>query len=140
MFTIDTTSELGARVDRRLAEEKVVWLTTVGKSGMPAPNPVWFDWTGSELLMVSQPDTAKVRNVAAHPSVAVHFNATFTGGDVGIFSGTAVIDDTGLSAGERAAYDRKYGADIAGLSMTPDQFHAEYSVLIRFTPAKLRGF
>jgi hypothetical protein len=56
-------------VAKRLADELSFWLTTVGKSGAPHPNPVWFLWTGSEM-----------------------------------------------------------------------QFHQEYPVLIRITPAKLRGF
>lgn len=140
MFTIDTTSEFGARADRRLAEEEILWLTTVGRSGAPAPNPVWFGWTGQELLVASQRGKAKLHNITANPSVAVHFNATPAGGDVVVISGTAVIDEGGLSAEERAAYDRKYGEGIAGLSMTPDEFHAEYSVLIRIAPVKLRGF
>jgi hypothetical protein len=69
MFTIDTSTSLGSRVAKRLADELIFWLTTVGRSGAPHPNPVWFLWTGSEM-----------------------------------------------------------------------QFHQEYPVLIRITPAKLRGF
>jgi hypothetical protein len=29
---------------------------------------------------------------------------------------------------------------MAGLNMSPEQVHQEYAVLIRITPAKLRGF
>jgi PPOX class probable F420-dependent enzyme len=140
MFTIDTTTEFGARVERQLAVGQVVWLTTVGRSGAPAPNPVWFGWTGSELLVASQRGKAKLRNLEANPSVAVNFNSTPAGGDVTVIAGTAVIDGAGFSAEERAAYDRKYAEGMATLSLTPDQFHAEYSELIRITPVKLRGF
>ncbi|WP_350276230.1 TIGR03667 family PPOX class F420-dependent oxidoreductase [Kribbella sp. HUAS MG21] len=140
MFTIDTSTDFGKRIERQLGDERVVWLTTVGKSGTPAPNPVWFLWHDDEILISSQPDKAKLRNVSTHPQVAVNFNATHTGGDVGVISGTAVVDAAPISGAALAAYNTKYAEDIAGLGMTPDQFHADYSVLIRITPEKLRGF
>ena len=70
----------------------------------------------------------------------MHFNATHTGGDVGVISGTAVIDAEPIDRAALTAYNTKYAADIAGLGMTPDQFHQDYSVLVRITPGKLRGF
>ncbi|MEV0290628.1 TIGR03667 family PPOX class F420-dependent oxidoreductase [Kribbella sp. NPDC050820] len=140
MITIDTSTGFGKRIARQLDDERVVWLTTVGKSGTPAPNPVWFLWHGDRLLIASQPNKAKLHNVAAHPQVALNFNATHTGGDVGVISGTAVVDDAPITGDELAAYNNKYADDIAGLGMTNEQFHADYSVIIRITPEKLRGF
>jgi PPOX class probable F420-dependent enzyme len=140
MFSIDTSTAFGKRIARQLDDERIVWLTTVAASGTPAPTPVWFLWTDGELLISSEPDKAKLRNISAHPQVAVNFNATHSGGDVGVITGTATIEPHPLGGEELAAYNAKYAADIAGLGMTPDQFHAAYSVLIRITPAKLRGF
>jgi PPOX class probable F420-dependent enzyme len=140
MFTIDTSTAFGKRIARQLDDETVIWLTTVARSGTPAPKPVWYLWHGGQVLVSSQPGTAKVRHLAARPRVALNFNATHTGGDVGVLTGDAVIDRDGLGPQELAAYNAKYADDIAGLGMTPDQFHADYSVLIRITPDKLRGF
>lgn len=140
MFTIDTSTGFGKRIARQLGDETVLWLTTVGKSGTPAPKPVWFLWYDGQILVSSQPDTAKLRHVAAHPQVALNFNATHSGGDVGVISGMAEIDDNPISGDALAAYNAKYGDDIARLGMTPEQFHADYSVLVRITPDKLRGF
>jgi len=140
MFTIDTSTDFGKRIARQLDDERVLWLTTVGKSGTPAPNPVWFLWHDGELLISSQPDKAKLHNIASHPQVALHFNATHTGGDVGIISGTATIDAHPITGEALAAYNTKYAPDIAGLGMTPETFHADYSVLIHITPTRLRGF
>lgn len=140
MFTIDTSTDFGKRIARQLDDERVVWLTTIGKSGTPAPNPVWFLWHDNHILISSQPNKAKLHNVAANPQVAVNFNATHSGGDVGVISGPAVIDETPITGDELAAYNNKYGDDIANLGMTTAEFHADYSVLIRITPAKLRGF
>ena len=139
MFTIDTSTDFGKRIARQLDDELVLWLTTVGKSGTPAPNPVWFLWNGDQILVSSQPDKAKLHNIAGHPRVSLNFNATHTGGDVGVISGTAVIDDNPITGEALAAYNTKYAEDIARLGMTPEQFHADYSVLVRITPDKLRG-
>jgi PPOX class probable F420-dependent enzyme len=140
MFTIDTSTSFGTRIDKQLAGELVLWLTTVGRSGTPAPNPVWFHWTGEEFLVFSQPDKAKLHNIAANPRVSLNFNATYTGGDVGIVTGTATIDPKGPTAEERAAYDAKYADGMTGLSMSADDFHRGYPVLIRIRPDRLRGF
>jgi PPOX class probable F420-dependent enzyme len=140
MFSIDTSSDFGARIAKQLDNELVVWLTTVGKSGTPAPNPVWFLWNGREVLVFSQVGKAKVHNVTAQPRVSLNFNATHTGGDVGVISGTAVIDDNHATDAELTAYNTKYSEGLASLNMSPEAFHREYPVLIRITPDKLRGF
>ncbi|ONI69145.1 PPOX class F420-dependent oxidoreductase [Kribbella sp. ALI-6-A] len=140
MFTIDTSTAFGARIEKQLAGEQVVWLTTVGKSGTPAPSPVWFHWNGREVLVFSQAGKPKLHNIERQPRVAVHFNATFTGGDVGVLSGDAVIDPAGPTDEERAVYDAKYAEGLASLGMTAEQFHQDYPVLIRITPDRLRGF
>ncbi len=43
---IDEATEFRARAARRLREERIAWLTTVGGSGMPQQVPVWFLWDG----------------------------------------------------------------------------------------------
>lgn len=140
MIDLDTSTAFGQRIARQLDDEIVVWLTTVAKSGTPVPTPVWFLWHDGEILVSSQRDKAKLRNIAANPRVSLNFNATHTGGAVGVISGTAVVADEPISGDALAAYNAKYGEPIAGLGMTNDGFHADYSVLIRITPDKLRGF
>jgi PPOX class probable F420-dependent enzyme len=140
MFTIDTSTAFGSRIARQLDDEVVIWLTTVAKSGTPAPTPVWFLWHGDEILIASQPDKAKLRNISARPRVSANFNATHSGGEVGVLTGAGVIDEKGFSDEELSAYNAKYDKPIAGLGLTPEQFHASYSVLIRITPDQLRGF
>ena len=48
----------------RLQAEPIIWLTTVAKSGTPAPKPVWYLWHDGQILVSSQPRTAKVQHVA----------------------------------------------------------------------------
>ncbi len=87
---IDTTTEFGARVLRRLADEQVAWLTTVSPRGAPVPSLIWFWWDGERALMYSQPDTPKLRNIAANPRVTLNMNSV-GGGDVIVLTGTAEI-------------------------------------------------
>ncbi|HET8524146.1 MAG TPA: TIGR03667 family PPOX class F420-dependent oxidoreductase [Thermomicrobiales bacterium] len=139
MFTIDTSTDFGARVARRLQEETVIWLTTVGHDGTPEPSPVWFLWTGSDVLIFSQRNKPKLRNIARSSAVSLNFDST-NGGNVVIFTGTARLNDAAPSAEERDAYNQKYDDDIRRIGFDLDSFHQEYSVPLRVTPEKLRGF
>lgn len=140
MSVIDTSTVLGARTAERLAQERVVWLTTVDPSGTPQPTPVWHVTSGADVVILSEPGKAKLRNAAANPRAALHFNATDAGWDVQVLTGRLVLDPDGLTADERARYDEKYTEAIAGLGMSLEQFHAAYSQVLRFTPERLRGF
>ncbi|MEV6135862.1 TIGR03667 family PPOX class F420-dependent oxidoreductase [Nocardia sp. NPDC051990] len=137
---VDTGTAFGARVADRLEREHVIWLTTVGGSGTPQPNPVWFQWRDGEFLIFSQADKPKLRNIARNPRVSLHLNSTATGGDVVVLTGTARIDEAGPTPAEVAEFTAKYTEGLASLSMTEEQFHADYSVAVRITPDRLRGF
>ena len=49
----DTTTPFGRQVARRLQEEPIGWLTTVGADGTPQPNPVWFFWMESNCWCIT---------------------------------------------------------------------------------------
>jgi PPOX class probable F420-dependent enzyme len=121
----------------RLDGETVVWLTTVDRSGTPQPTPVWFLWTGAEVLIFSEPGKAKLRNLRGNPHASVHLNSTPRGGGIVVLSGVAEIAEP--TAAELAAYDEKYADDIKRLGMTAEGFHASYSVPIRLRPDRTRG-
>jgi PPOX class probable F420-dependent enzyme len=140
MSIIDTNSEYGQRVAKRLADEQVVWLTTVDSSGAPQPNPVWFLWDGQTALIYSQPDQAKIRNIERSGRATLNFNSDFHGGDVVVLTGTAQIETAAPPVDQNQAYVEKYADGIASINMTPESFAASYSVPIRVTPTKLRGF
>src|SRR5918992_1573107 len=61
---IDTSTEFGVQVQRRLADERIGWLTTVRPDGMPQPAPVWFHWDGETLLIF----TGEARTGGDRPS------------------------------------------------------------------------
>jgi PPOX class probable F420-dependent enzyme len=78
-FALDPSTEFGARVARRLADELIGWLVTVNGRGAPQPSPIWFLWDEGAILLYSQPETAKLRNIAANPRVAMHLPADAVG-------------------------------------------------------------
>ena len=140
MSIVDTSSDFGQRVARRLSAEQVVWLATVDSTGTPQPVPVWFIWDGQSALVYSEPDQAKIRNIERSGRVAFHFNSDFHGGDVVVLTGTAEIEPSAPAADQNLAYIEKYADGIASINMTPESFAATYSVPIRVTPSKVRGF
>ena len=79
---IDLTTKPGARAAERLQNEQVLWLTTVTPAGQPQASPVWFLWTGSELVLASLDGTPRTANIRSNPRVAVHFDSDAEGGAV----------------------------------------------------------
>ena len=138
---IDTTTEFGARVARRLRQEGIVWLTTVRDDLMPQPSPVWFLWDGETFLIYSQPNTPKLRNIARSPKVALHLHGDAGGNDIVIVSGGARIVADAPLAEEVPAFVTKY-LDIPAVPTAEDfaRTMQGYSVAIRVTPTALRGF
>ncbi|MGQ4597185.1 TIGR03667 family PPOX class F420-dependent oxidoreductase [Nocardia sp. R6R-6] len=137
---VDTATEFGAKVAERLNRESVLWLTTVGPTGTPQPNPVWFQWRGGEFLIFSKPGQPKVRNILRNPRVALNLNSTAGGGDVVVLTGAARVDEQRPGADEIAAFTAKYADGLRSLELTDAQFYAEYSVVLRVIPDRLRGF
>jgi PPOX class probable F420-dependent enzyme len=136
---IDLSSEFGVRVAARLDQELIIWLTTVRADGTPQPSPVWFLWADQTVLIYSQPNKQKLRNIAQNPKVALNFNSDQDGGAIAIITGDAQIDPQ-VPADQISAYLEKYRMAIADLGSAPESFAQSYSVAIRVTPASLRGY
>lgn len=138
---IDTSDPFGKVADRRLRKELIAWLTTTSADGTPQPNAVWFLWDGETLLMYSIPNQAKLKNIARNPRVSMHLDSSKRGDSIVIVTGTAAIDPNAPPIDENSDYVEKYGADIARLGLgTAEKMANEYSVAVRITPERLRGF
>jgi PPOX class probable F420-dependent enzyme len=138
-LNLDADSEFAARVEQHLDHDRIAWLVTVGDDGTPQPSPVWFLREGESLLIYSQPGTGKLRNIAARPKVAVHFNGDANGGDIVILTGHAAVAPDAPPADTIPAYIDKYRAGLRGIGMSPQSFAAEYSTALRVTIEKVRG-
>ena len=136
---LDTNTEFGRRVERRLTEERIIWLTTVDADSRPQPRPVWFLWDGETFLIYSRPKTHKLNHIAHNPMTSLHFDGDGKGGDIVVFSGEAHFDPAALAADAVSAYVDKYEAGFKRIGMTAEEFANSYSVAIRIKPTSLRG-
>ncbi|MGH2678798.1 MAG: TIGR03667 family PPOX class F420-dependent oxidoreductase [Actinomycetota bacterium] len=130
--------EVDASTAKRLADELIVWLTSVRSDGQPQSVPVWFIWEDGSFLIFSQRDKPKLRNIAGNPRVALHLRGTDTGGDVVVFEGTARHPADEPRADQVERYVEKYREQIDGLGWTPESFGRDYSEPIRVTPSTVR--
>jgi PPOX class probable F420-dependent enzyme len=137
---LDMTTVWGQHAEQRLRSNIIGWLTTVGSNGRPYTVPVWFLWDGKSVLIFSQPQKQKIRNLSNNPRVTLVLDETKLGEDVVIVEGTAeILDNPDIGATLRA-YVEKYGAMLQDMGSTPESMAAEYSIGIRITPTKIRGF
>jgi PPOX class probable F420-dependent enzyme len=130
----------GERVARRLRDEPVIWMTTVGADGTPQPNPVWFLWDGQSFLIYSLPDAARLSHLKRNVHVALHFDGNGKGGDIVVIAGEAHVSTEDVSADKNAVYVEKYREFIRRSFQTPENFASRYNVALRVTPKKVRGF
>jgi PPOX class probable F420-dependent enzyme len=139
-FTIDESTEFGARAARHLREDTVAWLTTVTPSGAPVPSVVWFWWDEPDTVIVfSQTGTARTRNLAANPRVSLNFPGDGKGGDIVVLSARATMDDAVGPVTRVPGYVEKYESGFQRLGLTPEQFAERYPVSLRIELTRLRG-
>ena len=67
-------------------------LATVGADGAPDVVPVHPCWEGDVLWSMCGVDSVKVRNIAANPNVALHWQVTEVGDGLEVW-GTATVHD-----------------------------------------------
>jgi PPOX class probable F420-dependent enzyme len=137
---LDVTTEWGRNAERRLRSDIIAWLTTVGSDGRPYTVPVWFLWEGGTILLFSQPQKQKIRNLRKNPRVTLALDDSKLGEDVVIVEGTAeLIEDPNMSV-IIPAYVEKYGEIIQSMGWTPASMATDYSQGIRVTPTKFRSW
>ena len=67
-------------------------LAYVGMDGGPRVVPVWSEWNGQELVIVSPSTSAKLKSLAANPKVAITIDTTSFPWHVLLVRGTARIE------------------------------------------------
>lgn len=139
MLNLNPGSEYGQRVQRRLRDEQVAWLTTVDGAGTPRSVPVWFHWDDEAILIYSQPGQLKLRNIERNPRVNLHLNGDAHGGDIVVLIGEARVAPNAPPATSHPAYLEKYRDGITQIGLNPESFAASYSVPILFTPQRVWG-
>lgn len=137
---IDFTTDHGKRALEQLEKEEVLWLTTVAKSGTPQPNPVWFQYLGGEVYVYTQESAVRLKNFVENNRVSLNFNTSEDGEEVTVLTGTIAIDSEFPKIVDNPAYVEKYANGLVVINSTPEKMSAEYPVVMRITPEKLRGW
>jgi PPOX class probable F420-dependent enzyme len=91
-------------------------------------------------LIYSQPNKPKLRNIERNPRVALHFDTDEHGRTVGTFIGSAKVDSSAPTADQLPGYIDKYRPELDHMGYSVEQYLGEYTVPIRVTPEKLRGW
>ena len=134
---LDLTKERDAHIDERLRAELMMWLSTVRPDGRPHLVPVWFLWDGRAILIFSQPNQQKLRNLQHNPNVMVALDTAGQGDDVVMIEGKAeLLNDPAVSAA-LPAYAEKYKQRLELYGWTGEAMAQDYSQAIRITPTKI---
>jgi PPOX class probable F420-dependent enzyme len=122
-----------ARVLLLLADERVVWLSTVRPDGTPHIVPAWFLWDGEALVVCSKPEAAKIRNLLANPRLMVALGDPEDDFAVGLIEAEArVLPDAPVPD----AFLAKYAAELAHGPVDATTFRATFTCAIRITPTR----
>lgn len=134
------STPFGRRAEDRLQSEKLIWLTLVGPSGTPQPNPVWFLWTGSDVVIYNAHDALRVAWLHDRPLVSLNLDSRNDGDDVVILTGRASVDPELPAPHESTDYLAKYDDAMINVSGSLAAFGARYSVGARIAITRIRGF
>jgi PPOX class probable F420-dependent enzyme len=121
-----------------LAADVVGWLTTVAADGTPQSSLVSFLWEGETILVYSQPDTPKLRNIARSPLVSFNLQSDPYGDHMLIIEGTAAEDRAVPPSDEHPAYAAKYREPLEHWDMDEAETARDFSVPLRITPNRVR--
>ena len=64
----------------------------MAKSGQPVPRLVWFYFDGTDVIVYTEPDAAKVGHVRNHPQVSLNLDSDGNGRGIVVVGGEATID------------------------------------------------
>lgn len=134
-------SEVAAEeADRRLRTDIVGWLTTVDSMGTPMSSVVSFFWDGATIVFYSEPDTAKLRNLAANSRVSFHLNSDEIGDGMVTLEGDCRVDEDAPLSSAWPEYLAKYAEPYRRWKMDPDETARQFWVACRIRPERLRAW
>ncbi len=138
-FEFDPDDAKHARALARLESEQLAWFGTIGRDGFPHAVPIWFLWRDGRALIMSEPHTAKARNLRQNDRVQFHLEAGDDGEQWTILRGTAAISpESSTEWLDRLEpdYTEKYDEWMQRLGLTTATMASRYTALIEFTPLK----
>lgn len=142
-FDLSAGEATAEAVAQRLDADIIGWLVTVRADGRPHAVPVWFLWRDSRALVLSEPDTVKVRNLRHSPQALLHLHADSTGNGVVVLVGSATISDRSTTqwlAEIREPCTAKYAQAMVEFGMGLDAIAEQFCAVIEFTPISITAW
>lgn len=125
----DVPEERRAAIERRLATDRNVWLTTLRADGSPHVTPIWFVWDGRAFWMCTSSGNVKVRNLRRDPRVAL---ALDDGDSPVVAQGIARLHARPYPEPIVAAFRSRFDWDIT----STDDPDGDFEVLLEVVPER----
>ena len=111
--------------------------------GTPRVVPMWFHWTGEDLVMGAPPNAPKVPALADHPDVAVAIDSNEWPYQVLTIRGTATVTEVEGFFPEYSAMARRYLGEAGGeqfMGLATQRFTRWARITIRPETVRLLDF
>lgn len=126
-----------AAIDDGVDDRDQVWLSSIRPDGSPHLVAAWFAWDGDAIVVLTKPDSQKVRNLRRDPRVMIGLGSFGDGADIELIEALAeVAPGPAEPATLPDAFARKYAAVLDRLGVTAERFASVYSQVIRIRPTR----
>jgi hypothetical protein len=126
-----------------LGSTSLARLAYLWSDGTPRVVPMWFHWTGEDLLMGAPPNSPKMKVLAANPDVALTIDSDGWPYQVLSIRGTVSVELVGEIFPEYASMARRYLSDEGGeqfLTLAKQTFSQWTRVTIRPDAVRILDF
>lgn len=138
---LDPENRSDAHVIERLDSDVIMWLSSVRPDGRAHLVPVWFLWEDGTILIFSQPNNQKIRNIAKNPGVMLSLETIDQGDDVVLIEGRAeLLEGEGAPTATMPAYARKYEPLFRRMKWSAEEMATTFTQAIRVTPTRFIAF
>ncbi|MGH2505340.1 MAG: pyridoxamine 5'-phosphate oxidase family protein [Ktedonobacterales bacterium] len=135
---LDLNDQRQASIERRLRQEEFAYFTTVRPDGSPHTAPVCFIWDGAAILIFTQPESVKARNLRQNAHVTLALDNFGRDNTPVVVEGLAtLVTEPGVSI-TMALYVEKYTRVIEGMGVSWERMAEVYSQAIRIAPTRIR--
>jgi PPOX class probable F420-dependent enzyme len=135
---LDLSDPHQAGIEWRLRQEEFAYFTTVRPDGSPHTAPVCFIWDGSAILIFTQPESVKARNLRQNPHVTLALDNFGRNNTPVVMEGLAtLVSEPGVSI-TMAPYVEKYTRVIEEMGVSWERMAEVYSQAVRIAPTRIR--
>jgi PPOX class probable F420-dependent enzyme len=97
---------------------------------------VWFYMDGTDVIVYSMPNAAKVRHIKNHPRVSLNLDSDGGGAGIIVVGGNATVEADGANPLDDERYRAKYAEAAASFGFS-EEFLAAYSTRLKISIDKV---